>query len=54
MQSIREGGDIGVPAMVSDDAISQKAFMEFAANAVRGIAMRNANLAPTEIQAIVA
>ncbi|HNH21309.1 MAG TPA: Mrp/NBP35 family ATP-binding protein, partial [Ferruginibacter sp.] len=49
VQSIREGGDIGVPAMVSDDAISQKAFMEFAANAVRGIAMRNANLAPTEI-----
>ncbi len=54
VQSIREGGDIGVPAMVSDDAISQKAFMEFAANAVRGIAMRNANLAPTEIQEIVA
>ncbi len=49
VESIREGGDIGVPAMVSDDAITKKAFMDFASNAVRGIAMRNANLEPTEI-----
>lgn len=54
VESIREGGDIGVPAMVGDDAITKKAFMDFAANAVRGIAMRNANLEPTEIQEIVA
>ena len=54
VQSIREGGDIGVPAMVSDDAVSQKAFIEFAGNAVRGIAMRNANLEPTQIQEVVA
>jgi len=53
VQSIREGGDLGVPVMVSDDAISRKAFEEFAGNAVRGIAMRNANLAPTQIQEIV-
>lgn len=52
-ENIREGGDIGVPAMISDDAITKKAFMDFAANAVRGIAMRNANLEPTEIQEIV-
>ncbi len=52
IESIREGGDIGIPAMVSDDAITKKAFRDFAANAVRGIAMRNANLEPTEIQAI--
>ncbi len=44
VQSIREGGDIGVPIMVSDDAITRKAFEEFAANAVRSISMRNANL----------
>lgn len=49
VESIREGGDIGVPVMVGDDAITKKAFMDFAANAVRGIAMRNANLEPTEI-----
>ncbi|MFN8244434.1 MAG: Mrp/NBP35 family ATP-binding protein [Ferruginibacter sp.] len=52
VQSIREGGDEGVPAMVGADSISQKAFMDFAANAVRGIAMRNANLAPTQIQTV--
>ena len=49
VEGIREGGDIGIPAMVSDDAISQKAFSEFAANAIRGIAMRNANLEPTTL-----
>lgn len=54
VETIREGGDIGVPAMVSDDAITKKAFMDFAATAVRGIAMRNANLEPTQIQEIVA
>lgn len=53
VETIREGGDIGVPAMVGEDAITKKAFMDFAANAVRGIAMRNANLEPTEIQEIV-
>lgn len=47
VQSIREGGDIGVPIMVSDDAITQKAFEEFAAQAVRNIAIRNANLQPS-------
>lgn len=49
VQSIREGGDAGIPAMVGDDAITQKAFMDFASSAVRGIAMRNANLEPTRI-----
>jgi ATP-binding protein involved in chromosome partitioning len=53
VQSIREGGDIGVPVMVSDDAISKAAFEEFAGNAARGIAMRNANMAPSEIQEIL-
>ncbi len=53
VQSIREGGDIGVPVMVSDEAISKKAFEEFTANAVRGIAMRNANMPATEIQEIL-
>jgi ATP-binding protein involved in chromosome partitioning len=53
VQSIREGGDIGVPAMLSDDAISKKAFEDFTGNAVRGIAMRNANLPATEVQKIL-
>lgn len=50
VQAIREGGDIGVPIMVSDDELTKKAFHDFAANATRGIAMRNANLEPTQIQ----
>ena len=53
VQSIREGGDIGVPIMVSDDELTKKAFHDFTANATRGIAMRNANLEPTQIQEMV-
>jgi ATP-binding protein involved in chromosome partitioning len=44
VQSIREGGDAGVPIMESDDDITKQAFIEFAGNAVRGIAMRNAGV----------
>ncbi len=53
VQSIREGGDQGAPIMVSDDAVSKKAFVEFAGNAARGIAMRNANLPATQIQEVL-
>jgi ATP-binding protein involved in chromosome partitioning len=53
VQSIREGGDIGVPIMLGDDEISRHAFAEFAGNAARGIAMRNANMAATQIQEIL-
>jgi ATP-binding protein involved in chromosome partitioning len=49
VQSIREGGDKGTPVMVSDDSISKKAFEEFAGNAARSIAMRNANMKSTEV-----
>jgi len=44
VQTIREGGDLGIPIMVSEDEISKKAFREFAGNAVRGIAVQNAAL----------
>ena len=44
VQSIREGGDQGVPVMMSDESITKKAFMDFAAVVVRSIAMRNANM----------
>jgi len=54
VQSIREGGDIGVPVMIGDDQISRNAFMEFSDNAVRGIAMRNAQLPATEVSEILA
>lgn len=54
VQSIREGGDAGEPLMVSEDEITKKAFYDFAGNAARGIAMRNANMPPTQVQEIIA
>lgn len=54
VQSIREGGDSGKPVMVSDDAITKKAFADFTDNAVRSIAMRNAELPVTELLTTVA
>ena len=49
VQSIREGGDNGNPIMVTDEAITKKAFEDFTANAVRSIAMRNAEMPATEL-----
>lgn len=49
VQSIREGGDQGVPVMVSDDTVSRKAFEGFASYVVRSIAMRNANISSEKI-----
>ncbi|MFN3794352.1 MAG: Mrp/NBP35 family ATP-binding protein [Chitinophagaceae bacterium] len=54
IQSIREGGDSGVPAMIGDDDQSKKAVMDFAAAAVRQIAIRNANLPTTKKVEVVA
>ena len=44
VQSIREGGDKGMPIMGSSDEITKKAFEDFAALVVRSVAMRNANI----------
>ncbi len=49
VQSIREGGDQGVPAMMSDDEVTKKAFSDFASFVVRSIAMRNANMSAERI-----
>jgi ATP-binding protein involved in chromosome partitioning len=54
VQSIREGGDNGVPVMVSDDVITKKAFAEVTDKAVRSIAMRNAELPVTELLTTIA
>lgn len=53
VQSIREGGDIGVPIMLSDDAITRKAFVDFAGITARSISMRNANIAAEEVASVV-
>jgi ATP-binding protein involved in chromosome partitioning len=44
VQSIREGGDSGIPIMISEDKLAKNAFVEFAGNAVRSISMINANI----------
>jgi len=49
VQTIREGGDEGVPAMVGKDDVSKQAFRNFTAMAVRNIALRNANLPTTQV-----
>ena len=53
VQSIREGGDQGIPIMVSDDMITKKAFEEFAGHVVRSVSMRNANMKSTVIAEVV-
>lgn len=54
VQSIREGGDKGMPIMMSDDAITKEAFSHFAGLAARSIAMRNASLEATRVVEVVA
>lgn len=53
VQSIREGGDIGIPVMIGDDEISKKAFTDFGDNAIRAISLRNANLPVTELSEVL-
>jgi len=47
VQTIREGGDEGIPAMVGTDKVSQEAFRNITATTVRNIAVRNANMPQT-------
>lgn len=49
VQSIREGGDEGVPAMMGADEISKQAFRNITAQAVRNIAIRNAGVPATQV-----
>ena len=53
VQSIREGGDNGIPIMLSNDEITKKAFEEFAGHVVRSISMRNANLTTEKVAEVV-
>ncbi len=52
VQSIREGGDAGVPALVADDATSREAFMGVAERVAQQVSIRNANIAPTKVVAV--
>jgi ATP-binding protein involved in chromosome partitioning len=53
VQSIREGGDQGIPIVMSDDEVSKKAFFEFAGNVARSASMRNAHMQPQQIAEVV-
>jgi ATP-binding protein involved in chromosome partitioning len=49
VQGIREGGDIGTPALVGDESISREAFISVAERVAQQVSIRNANLAPTKV-----
>jgi ATP-binding protein involved in chromosome partitioning len=49
VQSIREGGDKGKPAMISEDQVSKAAFLSVAERVAQQVSIRNANLAPTKV-----
>ncbi len=53
VQGIREGGDSGVPVMMTDDDITKKAFWDFAGKTVRNVAIRNASMGATKVVEIV-
>ncbi|RYY30767.1 MAG: iron-sulfur cluster carrier protein ApbC [Chitinophagaceae bacterium] len=48
-QDTREGGDRGIP-IVASELPGRDAYLDFAANAVRSISMRNANIRESEMQ----
>ena len=49
VQSIREGGDRGVPAVMDDEPITREAFSNLAKRVAQNIAIRNASLEPTKV-----
>jgi len=53
VQSIREGGDRGTPAVMEDDGVSRQAFITLARTIARNVAMRNANVEPTKVVEII-
>lgn len=54
VQSIREGGDKGMPVMGGSDEITKKAFEDFAALVVRSVSMRNADIPAEKTAEVVA
>lgn len=53
IQSIREGGDTGVPVMLSDDHAAKAALGEFAGAVARSAAMRNAHMESAQIAEVI-
>jgi ATP-binding protein involved in chromosome partitioning len=53
VQSIREGGDKGMPVMGGSEEITKKAFEDFAALVVRSVSMRNADISTEKTAEVV-
>lgn len=53
VQTIREGGDNGVPLMAGEDSITQAAFREFAGTVARSVSMRNAHMNAEQVAEVV-
>ncbi len=49
VEAIREGGDSGVPIMLSEDHVSRHAFIELSGNVARSASMRNASISAEQI-----
>lgn len=49
VQSIREGGDMGIPAVMGDEPVTSKAFTELAQRIAQNVAIRNADMEPTKV-----
>ena len=48
VQSVREGGDTGVPIVLQNDQPVSKAFLKVAENTLRQVAVRNETMGPTQ------
>jgi ATP-binding protein involved in chromosome partitioning len=53
VQSIREGGDNGIPAILDDKNPAHNDFVQLAQNVARNVSIRNANLEPTKVVQVV-
>ncbi len=52
IQSIREGGDLGIPAAIDQDSIARPLFINLAQKVAQNISIRNAQIAPTQVIAM--
>ena len=48
VQSVREGGDNGIPDVLNENTVTSKAFIEIADQVARQVSIRNATVAPTK------
>jgi ATP-binding protein involved in chromosome partitioning len=53
VQGIREGGDVGMPAVLDQANPASRIFIDLAQNVARNVSMRNANVEPTKVVQIL-